>query len=114
MNIAFSGCRYFTDYEFVESKLNEILRNNNFKILVGDAKGIDSLIIRYAKEYNFEHTVFKADWDQHGKSAGPIRNREMISKADGLIAFWNNESRGTKNAIEEASKKGIKIKIIKI
>ena len=114
MNIAFSGCRNFTDYEFVESKLNIILKNNNFKILVGDSKGVDSLIIRYAREYNFEYAIFKANWDQNGKSAGPIRNREMIQQADGLIAFWNNYSKGTKNAIEEATKKKIKIKIVNI
>lgn len=114
MNIAFSGCRHFTDYKFVEAELNVLLKNRNFKVLVGDAKGIDTLIIRYAKEYNLEYTVFKADWDTHGKSAGPKRNREMIENAQGLIAFWDNTSRGTANAIKEAIKKGIKTKVIKI
>lgn len=38
----------------------------------------------------------------------------MIENAQGLIAFWDNTSRGTANAIKEAIKKGIKTKVIKI
>ena len=38
----------------------------------------------------------------------------MVELADGLIAFWDGKSRGTKNSIDEANKKGIKLKIINI
>ncbi len=114
MNIVFSGCRDFTDYDFLESKLNEILSHRNFKILVGEAKGVDSLVRRYAKEYNIEYQVFKADWDTHGKSAGHKRNKAMVDLADGLIAFWDGKSKGTKSTIDFAKRKGIKVKIVNI
>ncbi len=38
----------------------------------------------------------------------------MIGSAEGLIAFWDDISRGAANAIQEATKKGIKTKVIKI
>ena len=113
-NIVFSGCRNFNDYRFIKSTLDSIIKNRNFKILVGDANGVDSLIVQYAKENNIPYQIFKANWDFYGKSAGPIRNRQMVELADGLIAFWDGKSRGTKNSIDEANKKGIKLKIINI
>ena len=36
----------------------------------------------------------------------------MIGSAEGLIAFWDDISRGAANAIQEATKKGIKTKTI--
>ena len=48
-----------------------------------------------------------AKWDKHGNSAGMIRNSQMADYADGLIALWDGESRGTKNMIETASKNGL-------
>lgn len=40
-----------------------------------------------------------------------MRNREMAANADALIAFWDGKSRGTKNMIEEAQKRGLKVSI---
>ena len=40
-----------------------------------------------------------------------MRNRQMAENADALIAYWDGESRGTKNMIEEAKKRGLKIPI---
>ena len=34
-NIVFSGCRNFNDYKFIKSTLDSIIKNKNFKILVG-------------------------------------------------------------------------------
>lgn len=59
--------------------------------------------------------VFKANWDKHGKSAGVIRNRQMIEEggATALVAFWNGLSPGTKNMIDLATQYGLKVRIIK-
>jgi len=52
-----------------------------------------------------------ADWDQYGKKAGPIRNREMVSKgADLVLAFPLFDGRGTQNTIELAEEAGITVK----
>jgi hypothetical protein len=54
-----------------------------------------------------KHMLFKADWDKHGKAAGPIRNQQMAQEADGLIAFWDGKSRGTKDMIQKALNYGL-------
>jgi hypothetical protein len=54
-----------------------------------------------------------ADWDQHGKAAGPIRNREMAQAgADLCLAFPLGGSRGTWNCVNECKKAGIPVKVI--
>lgn len=52
--------------------------------------------------------VFRADWNRHGKMAGPIRNAEMAdSGADLVMAFWDGTSRGTENMIRRARERNI-------
>lgn len=55
--------------------------------------------------------TFPADWNKHGRAAGPIRNEEMAQYADALIAFWDGKSRGTKSMISLATEYSLKIKI---
>src|SRR5690606_3743671 len=49
---------------------------------------------------------FPADWDTYGKSAGHIRNQQMLDegKPDLVIAFPTNKSRGTYDMINRAKK----------
>lgn len=49
-------------------------------------------------------TIFQADWNKHGKAAGPIRNKEMANYGDALLLIWDGESRGSKNMKEEMLK----------
>lgn len=76
----------------------------------GCPTGADSAAIKYLKLYNelmqgtgshnqspsvIKHTQVKADWDKHGKAAGPIRNKEMAELGDSLLLIWDGESRGS-------------------
>lgn len=47
-------------------------------------------------------TPFPADWDAHGKAAGPIRNREMAQYGDALLLIWDGKSRGSASMLKEA------------
>jgi hypothetical protein len=109
-----AGGRDFYDYKHLEATLNLYLcHKSNIEIVSGGASGADSLGERYAKEKGHKLKVFKADWDKHGKAAGPIRNEEMAKYADGLIAFWDGESKGTKSMIGYAKKYNLKIHVEK-
>ena len=50
-----------------------------------------------------------AEWIKYGRAAGPRRNKQMAEYADALLAYWDGKSRGTKNMIELAKDKGLKI-----
>jgi hypothetical protein len=64
------------------------------------ARGADMLGFQFAREHGVKCYQFPADWNQYGKRAGFIRNKQMGDFADGLLAFWDGESRGTKQMVE--------------
>ncbi len=117
MKVIIAGCRDFTDYEFFDERVGEILcatQPRDIEIISGGAKGVDTMARNLATNHRIKCTVMPADWDTHGKAAGPIRNRQMAEYGTHLIAFWDGKSRGTKNMIEEATSRGLKIRIINI
>lgn len=106
MKVIIAGSRDFHDYDV----LLEVIKESQFtisEVISGMASGVDQLGIRYAKENNLPLHEYWAEWNFYGKSAGPIRNRLMAKNADALIAICYNGSRGTKNMIEEATKKDL-------
>ena len=99
MKVIIAGGRNFNNYELLKSTI-ENLDINITEIVCGEAKGADTLGRRYAEEKNIPIKSFPAQWDTYGKSAGMIRNAEMGTYADYLVAFWDGKSRGTKNMID--------------
>ncbi len=73
-------------------------------IISGMARGADTLAVRWAAEKDVELVSFPADWKKHGKSAGPIRNQQMLDegKPDMVIAFPGG--RGTDDMCKRARK----------
>ena len=118
--VVIAGCRDYNNYDeakaFIDSCISNIRKQNKIIIVSGGARGADALGERYARENGFEIERHPADWEKHGKSAGPIRNKEMAQIADYVICFWDKRSRGTKSMIDFAKEhnKPIRIKIINI
>lgn len=114
--VIIAGTRSFNDYELLRTSCNNLLsekqRTHTVVVISGTARGADQMGERYARERGFQLRRFPADWEQHGKSAGHIRNAKMADNADALIAFWDGQSRGTKNMIDNARRKGLAIRII--
>lgn len=105
MKTIIAGCRDFTDYRLLKEKVDYYRKTHEItEIVCGMAQGADNLGMLYATDNNITITKFPADWDKHGKAAGPIRNREMAYYADVLIAVWDGKSKGTKNMIDEMNK----------
>jgi hypothetical protein len=103
-----AGSRDIKDYDLVLEAIEE----SGFEItevVCGKARGVDTLGERWANESGIPVAEFPADYGKHGKAAGPIRNREMSNYAEALIAIHDGISPGTKNMIEEAKKRGLKV-----
>lgn len=115
--VIIAGGREFQDYALLKEKCEYYLQNklqtDTVIIVSGHATGADSLGERYASEKGLSVELHPADWQRHGRAAGPIRNEEMASVADALIAFWDGQSRGTKNMIDTANAKGLKVAIVR-
>lgn len=76
------------------------------EVVSGGALGVDTIGERLAIEKHLPVERFIPDWDEHGRAAGPIRNRKMAAYADQLVAVWDGESKGTKNMIKEMKRVG--------
>lgn len=113
MKVIIAGGRDIHNYELVLSAIGE----SEFQItevVSGMASGVDTLAIQYATENNLPLKEFHAEWNEYKRAAGPIRNREMANYGEALIAIWDGESRGTKNMIEEATKRGLKVYVKRV
>jgi ABC-type enterochelin transport system substrate-binding protein len=114
MKVIIAGGRNFRDYNKLRESCDNILVNQKeVEIVSGTAAGADTLGERYAQEKGYEVKKFPAQWDLYGKSAGYKRNQQMAEYADGLIAFWDGKSRGTKHMIDIANKMGLKVRVVR-
>jgi hypothetical protein len=110
MRIIIAGGREFNDYELLR-EICDVHISPDSEIVSGGARGTDKLGERYATETGRDLKIFPADWNKHGKGAGHIRNKQMAEYSDMLIAFWDGESKGTKNMIDTSIKLGLIVHI---
>lgn len=78
----------------------------------GDASGVDKIADRYARMHSIDrdkHPIPEWVWEKVGRKAGPMRNDYMVRQADALVAVWDGESSGTKNAMQQAESEGLPV-----
>ena len=117
MRIVIGGCRDFCNYTLFCEHMDHVLAfidDKNITILSGHCSGVDTMAEEYAKQHNLTLEIHPAQWQKFGRAAGPIRNREMVERADFVITFWDGQSKGTKSLIELAKKNRKSIKIFYI
>ena len=111
MKLAVVGSRSF-QYDFnakvgaiylICDKIEELKIDH---LVSGGAKGPDHWGEEAAGNYHLSTTIYKPNWNKHGKAAGFIRNELIIDAADHVLLFWDGKSRGTKHDLDLARKKG--------
>jgi hypothetical protein len=111
--VAVVGSRDFPRLTAVDELVNGLwFAHVNLKIISGGARGVDSRVRVACKEHlrpsgdpdpiPFEE--FPADWTRLGRPAGHARNQKLVEMSDLVIAFWDGESKGTKDTIDLALK----------
>jgi len=111
MRVLICGSRNFIDEVAIAQVINNL--DPNDIVIHGCAIGADSIAGLLAKAKGLTVLEFPAQWKRYGKSAGPIRNRQMLTegKPDLVYAFYQDKkkSRGTKNMVTQTKKAGIKV-----
>lgn len=78
----------------------------------GDARGVDRQCANLARDHRFHVVDFPADWEKHGKAAGPIRNAEMLREAQKLgpvIVLAFPGGKGTQHMKDLARRGGVDV-----
>jgi hypothetical protein len=113
MVVLVCGSREWSDVETMEARLS--LLPQGTEIIHGGCCGADVLASVLATRFGFKTRAFPADWGKYGRSAGPIRNRQMLDERPSLVlAFHRNLSRsmGTADTVREARRRGIPVEVI--
>lgn len=105
MKLIIAGSRILKpDYGFIQSAIKMLNIHNITEVVCGGAEGVDSEGQHWASHANVPVKIMRADWDKHGKAAGPIRNKQMAEYADELLLIWNGDSKGSLSMRKEMAK----------
>ena len=115
-----TGSRSWTDYGTVQVEIGQVVAEQmaltgeaypRITVVHGAARGADSLAAKAAADYRLDTEPHPADWRQHGKRAGMIRNAEMVNAgADVCLAFIRDTSPGATHCANLAEKCGIPVR----
>ena len=112
LNIVICGSRGFFDQTYFDEQVHDILKDFNYDeitICSGGAPGTDTLAENFARRNQIDLLIKFAKWNKFRKSAGMIRNNQLLKMADKVISFWDGESPGTAHMIQECLDKNISI-----
>jgi len=110
MRLAIVGSRDFDD-EYLMAKYvamimvahqQDEMSVPEVEIISGGAKGADTVGERFAHIYQVPVTIFKPNWNELGKKAGFVRNKQIVDACDMILTFWDGKSKGTKHTIDLA------------
>lgn len=113
MRVLVCGDRNWTDRTLIRDRLSQLPTGT--VIVQGGARGADRLAEQVADDLGFVVENYPAEWDKYGRSAGPIRNREMLDTRPHLVIAFHDDlskSKGTKDCVNEARNRNITVEVI--
>lgn len=119
LTVLITGDRNWSGMKIIRTVLTDLQRvlreefsQDISNVINGGCRGVDKLSTRVCEEMKISCQEFPATWST-GKSAGPIRNRQMLDegKPDVVIAFHADlsSSKGTKNMVSQAKQRGLTV-----
>jgi hypothetical protein len=104
------GSRGWTDRTAIFDRIAELPPGT--VVFQGKARGADMIAEQACAFHGLKSVGFPANWARLGRSAGVVRNLEMLDASpDLVIAFQLDGSRGTQHTIDEARRRGIPVEI---
>lgn len=116
MKVLACGDRNWTNVRAIRMAFDAESLKAGDVLIHGDCRGADHLASLVALERGMVEHGYPADWDQHGKKAGPIRNRQMLKEHPDIalvLAFHDDlsQSKGTADMVRAATKAGIRVNV---
>jgi hypothetical protein len=111
LRVLVCGGRRYRDWRRVREVLRTIHDAMPIEMIIhGCAAGADALAERWAHLAGVPQAGFAAEWELHGKAAGPLRNQRMLDegKPDLVVAFPGGA--GTADLVRRAEAAGIEIR----
>ena len=114
MRLLICGSRDWTDGDLI---LRELSALRGIEVVnEGGAPGVDTLAQGAAEHLGIPVLPFPADWEKHGRAAGPLRNQRMLDegKPDLILAFVDGleTRRGTADMVSRARLAGVETRVI--
>lgn len=114
------GGRYYDNRERLFAVLDKALEattmaGRSFTLVHGGARGADALSHAWAtmRKDNVTVRVYEADWKTHGRAAGPIRNKLMLTSEQPHVIIAFKGGNGTADMIRQAKKAGVDVYEVK-
>jgi len=105
--ILVTGSRTWTDNAVIRAALTP-LRAPGVVLVHGHARGADRIAASIWRSWGLPTEAHPADWDTHGRAAGLLRNRHMVTLgADICLAFIRDQSPGATHCAATAEQAGI-------
>lgn len=103
------GGRDYNDMRAVYKALDAMAAKGEIGMIIhGGAEGADTMAGAWAFQRCVPCLSVPADWGQHGKAAGPMRNQKMIEMVvDGVVAFPGGA--GTADLVARAKKASVPV-----
>lgn len=103
MRVLVCGGRNYGNWEHVRSVLDKMHTENPIECVInGGADGADYQARFWAIRNKVEVITEPADWEKHGRAAGPIRNERMIEEHAPELVVAFPGGRGTEDMKERA------------
>jgi len=112
MRVLVCGDRNWTN----KALIKRFLESSGATLVIhGGCRGADKIAGELSRELGLSEIECPANWQEHGKAAGPIRNRQMLSHRPAMVIAFHNDiqkSKGTKDMINAAKAAGIPVRLI--
>ena len=111
LRILVCGGRSFVDQALFDTWMDvwlQAIGAEAILIIHGGARGADQMADVWAKQHEVTCEVYPADWDAYGKSAGPIRNQQMLERGPDIVLAFPG-GKGTADMVSRARKAGVMV-----
>lgn len=108
------GDRNYNDPDYLFEVLDDFDDLYGVEVVIeGEARGADTFGRKWGEQRGKIVLPYPADWETHGKAAGPIRNTQMLKEGlpDYVLAFHKDifSSKGTANMVKQATGIGVPV-----